>query len=367
MRSAAGRITAICCFTWKRACSGKCGWKNDSARRRLHCRRATVLAFASCADDAAAQCRRARRPAVDRASRKARSAQPRQPKRQDLPPFIPPLTDEDRKAHFRTSRDTPSTTRPINYFVLFDQLEWQAGDAAERHQRRQPWMDRRDRDRLWFRAEGESEAAASEEAQAHVLYGRQVSRWWDVVAGIRQDFRPGPAQTWAAFGVQGLAPYWFEIEATAYIGASGRTHARFEVEYELLLTNRLIVQPLFEAEIFGKSDPERGIGRGPEHDRCWDCVCATSSNGKSRRTSASRGQENGERPPTSRRPRATDRRRASRDRTAALVLEFREGRMIVLWPRPLAEAPVVIAAQLTLGHQRLTSRSSAAVGKSRRS
>ena len=63
-------------------------------------------------------------------------------------------------------------------------------------------------------------------------------------------------------GVQGLAPYWFEIEATGYVGADGRTHARLEVEYELLMTNRLILQPLVELEIFGKSDPERGIGAG---------------------------------------------------------------------------------------------------------
>ena len=59
-----------------------------------------------------------------------------------------------------------------------------------------------------------------------------------------------------------MAPYWFDIEATGYIGASGRTHARFEVEYELLFTNRLVLQPLFEAELVGKSDPERGVGAG---------------------------------------------------------------------------------------------------------
>ena len=83
-----------------------------------------------------------------------------------------------------------------------------------------------------------------------------------MVAGVRQDFRPGPARTWAAIGLQGLAPYWFEVEATAYIGESGRTHFRVETEYELLLTNRLILQPLVELEIYGKSDPERGIGTG---------------------------------------------------------------------------------------------------------
>ena len=94
------------------------------------------------------------------------------------------------------------------------------------------------------------------------MWGRMFSRWWDVVAGVRQDFRPGDPQTWVGVGVQGLAPYWFEVEATGYVGAGGRTLARVEAEYELLLTNRLILQPLAEVEFFGKSDPERGIGAG---------------------------------------------------------------------------------------------------------
>ncbi|MCA1560646.1 MAG: copper resistance protein B [Acidobacteria bacterium] len=83
-----------------------------------------------------------------------------------------------------------------------------------------------------------------------------------MVVGVRQDVRPGPAQTWAAVGIQGLAPYWFEIEGTAYVGVGGRTHFRFETEYELLVRNGLILQPLVEVQIFGKSDPERGIGAG---------------------------------------------------------------------------------------------------------
>jgi copper resistance protein B len=62
--------------------------------------------------------------------------------------------------------------------------------------------------------------------------------------------------------VQGLAPQWFELELTGYLGQSGRTHARVEVEYELLFTNRLILQPLVELELYGKDDPERGIGAG---------------------------------------------------------------------------------------------------------
>ena len=179
----------------------------------------------------------------------------------DLPAFIPRLTDDDRKAAFPDVEGHSMRGNAVNYFVLFDQLEWQTGAGSGVNLDSKGWIGR-DRDRLWFRAEGHGEGTRVGEAQTHALYGRQFSRWWDVVAGVRQDFRPGTPQTWAALGVQGLAPMWFEVEATGYVGASGRTHARFEVEYELLLTNRLVLQPLVEVEVFGKSDPERGVGAG---------------------------------------------------------------------------------------------------------
>src|SRR4030095_157711 len=72
----------------------------------------------------------------------------------------------------------------------------------------------------------------------------------------------GPSQTFAAIGVIGLAPYKFDLEATAYIGESGQTAARFEAEYDTLLTNRLILQWLVEADLYGKDDARRGIGSG---------------------------------------------------------------------------------------------------------
>jgi copper resistance protein B len=180
----------------------------------------------------------------------------------DLPPFIPQLTDDDRKAAFPDVRGHTAHGNSVNYFVLFDQLEWQfARGANGLNVDSRGWVGR-DRDRLWFRAEGDGRGGAVDEAQAHVFYGRQVSRWWDLVAGIRQDVRPGDPQTWAAIGVEGLAPYWFEIEATAYLGAGARTEARLKVEYDLLITNHLILQPLVELDVAGKSDPERGIGAG---------------------------------------------------------------------------------------------------------
>jgi copper resistance protein B len=184
------------------------------------------------------------------------------PPPRDLPPFIPRVTDEDRKAAFPDVDGHAVHDRSMHYFALLDQIEWQTGDGSSGvNVDARGWVGR-DRDRLWLRAEGDGEDGRVGEARTHFLYGRQFSRWWDVVGGVRQDFRPGPAQTWAAIGVQGLAPYRFEVEATAYIGTGGRTQARVEVEYELLVTNRLVLQPQLETEIHGKRDPERDVEAG---------------------------------------------------------------------------------------------------------
>ena len=185
-----------------------------------------------------------------------------QPKK-EYPAGIPPVTDEDRAAAFPDLHHEGHAVHDnaVHYYVLFDQLEFQAGDGTGWNWDTRGWIGR-DVNRFWFRTEGDAENGELSEAEADALYGRAIHRWWDLVAGVRQDFRPGPGRTWAAIGIQGLAPYWFEVAATAYIGESGRTHFRVETEYELLLTNRLVLQPLVEVEIFGKSDPERQIGAG---------------------------------------------------------------------------------------------------------
>jgi len=93
------------------------------------------------------------------------------------------------------------------------------------------------------------------------LYGRAVARWWDVVAGVRQDFQPG-AQTWLAVGVQGLAPGFFEVQATAYLSDAGQTAAHVELDYDLLITNRLVLQPTLEVSLYGKPNASIGVGSG---------------------------------------------------------------------------------------------------------
>lgn len=180
----------------------------------------------------------------------------------ELPPFIPPLTDADRAAAFPDVHGHAAHDRAINAFVLFDQLEWQAGAGANAFSWDTKGWIGRDRTRFWFRSEGDRSGGRTGQAQTHLLYGRQISRWWDLTAGLRLDTLPDTPRGALAIGVQGLAPYWFEVEASAFVEPSGRTHVRVETEYDLLITNRLVLQPLAEFEIYGRADRERLIGAG---------------------------------------------------------------------------------------------------------
>lgn len=179
-----------------------------------------------------------------------------------LPPSIPPVTDADRKAAFPDVQGHPAHDRSINYFVLFDQFEWQSGGGSDAFSWDTKGWVGQDRNRLWFRTEGDRADRRTEQAQVNLLYGRAIARWWDVTAGVRLDTLPDTPRSALALGVQGLAPYWFEVEASAYIEPSGRTHVRFETEYDLLITNRLVLQPLVEFEVYGRADRERLIGTG---------------------------------------------------------------------------------------------------------
>lgn len=176
---------------------------------------------------------------------------------------IPPITDADRAAAFPEFDVKLLHGSSRHSFWLLDQLE--AADTSEGNAISWDaigWVGS-DLNRLWLRSEGQAlDGGGSIDGQIEALYGRAVLPWWDVVAGVRQDVGNGSSRTWAAFGVQGLAPYFFEIEATAYVGESGRTAVSLEADYDLLLTNRLILTWETEANAFGKSDREQVIGSG---------------------------------------------------------------------------------------------------------
>lgn len=176
---------------------------------------------------------------------------------------IPVPTDADRAAAFPPIAHGAMEHAPeINSLLLIDRLEHRDGkDSNGQAWEASGWVGG-NINRLWLRSEGERSNGRTGSSAIEALYGRSVSAWWDVLVGVRQDFRPADSRTWAAVGIQGLAPYKFESSATLYLGSGGQVLATAEVEYDVLLTNRLILQPLLEATVAAKDEPEYGIGRG---------------------------------------------------------------------------------------------------------
>lgn len=118
-------------------------------------------------------------------------------------------------------------------------------------------------DKFYLKAEGDMKQGRVGDSRTELLWSHAISPYWDGQLGLRVDVGSNrPGRNWLAFGVQGLAPYWFEVEATGYLGEQGRTALRLSAEYELLLTQRWVLQPRVETSLYGKEDPDLGIGRG---------------------------------------------------------------------------------------------------------
>ncbi|MEN4953192.1 copper resistance protein B [Stenotrophomonas sp. TWI819] len=176
---------------------------------------------------------------------------------------IPAVTAADRLAAFPPIDHGAMEHAPeIHSLLLVNRLEyWDGQHGSGQAWEASGWVGG-NINRLWLRSEGERSGGRTGSADLEVMYGRSVSPWWDVLVGVKQDFRPADSRTWAAVGIQGLAPYKFETSATAYVGEGGQLAATVEVEYELLLTNRLILQPLLEATFSAKDEPAYRNGAG---------------------------------------------------------------------------------------------------------
>lgn len=176
---------------------------------------------------------------------------------------IPTPDDADRAAAFPALAHGGHAHGPAHYtLVKFDRFEaWDGRDG-----RGQAWEGSAsvggDIHRLWLRSSGERSAGTTTRSSTELRLSRAVAPWWDLVAGLRQDVRPGPSRTRALVGVQGIAPYMFEVSALAYLGEGGHLSARLEAEYDLRFSNRLVLQPLLELELQARDEPARGIGRG---------------------------------------------------------------------------------------------------------
>lgn len=188
------------------------------------------------------------------------------------PAAAPPMPEQ-------TSRSAPAANQPMNmetsspmsapvsdnmafHQILFDQLEYaHSGDANAFVWDMQAWYGR-DYGRIWLKSEGEHQGGRTRDANIDLLWSKPIAAFWDLQAGVRHDIIEGPKRNWAAIGIQGVAPYWFDVQATAYLGVAGRTALRLKAEYQLLLTQRLFLVPEVEANLYGRADREAGRGNG---------------------------------------------------------------------------------------------------------
>ena len=152
----------------------------------------------------------------------------------------------------------------IFYHLLFSQLEGRTnGPANELRWDGAAWIGT-DMNKLWFKSEGFVENGKASDGITEALYDHPIPhlRYFDVQAGVRYDLDSSPGRTWGAIGIEGLAPNFFEFEPTFYFSDGGRVAGRVNGSYDLLITNRLILQPQFELNFYSKRDPSRGIGSG---------------------------------------------------------------------------------------------------------
>lgn len=148
-------------------------------------------------------------------------------------------------------------------FLFVDRLEYAARSGPDVFLWDvQGWLGS-DYNKLWLKPEGEKTVGGNtEHASVDVLYARRILPFWYLQAGVRAEERPGPRRNFGAIGVQGIAPRWFNVEASAYVGRDGELQARLEAENELYFTQRLVLEPRVETLISTRGDPERGLGRG---------------------------------------------------------------------------------------------------------
>lgn len=149
--------------------------------------------------------------------------------------------------------------------LLVDELEYRALAGRDGIGWKGEAWSGGDIDRLVLASEGESAfGKAAERIELRALWRHAVAPYFNLEAGLRQDFRPGPQRRYALIGLDGLAPYWFDVEAQLLLSDHGEARARLEGRTDLRLTNRLILQPAAEVDIAFQDMPDQRIGAGPE-------------------------------------------------------------------------------------------------------
>lgn len=124
-------------------------------------------------------------------------------------------------------------------------------------------------DRIFLRTEGTQLRGRTEDAELQLFYNRRLSEFWDVNIGWRRDFNP-TNRNYGAFGFSGIAPYFFEVEATAYVSEEGTLSARLELSTDLLIARQvfgdngpgLYLRPSVDTNLAAADDRELGTRAG---------------------------------------------------------------------------------------------------------
>jgi len=145
--------------------------------------------------------------------------------------------------------------------TMVDTLEWRPG-SGDGYAWEGEFRYGGDVNRLVLKSEGEGSHGELEGAEVQALYSRAIGPYFDLQAGVRQDFEPRPRRTYATVGLEGLAPYWFELEGALFLSDKGDLSARLGGSYDLRLTQRLILEPRAELTLAASDDAAIGVGSG---------------------------------------------------------------------------------------------------------
>ncbi|WP_415899744.1 copper resistance protein B [Neptuniibacter sp. QD48_11] len=151
---------------------------------------------------------------------------------------------------------------PLLTMITIDQLEKRDANSSKPFAWEVQGWAGYDLDKFVFKTEGERADGETEKAELQLLYSKAIDPYWDIQFGIRHDFYPKPTQDWAVIALQGVAPYYFETDASLFIGEDGQTALRLESEYEMMLTQQWVLSPEIEVNFHGKNDEVREVGSG---------------------------------------------------------------------------------------------------------
>jgi copper resistance protein B len=143
---------------------------------------------------------------------------------------------------------------PVNRMIRFEELEYGFNNG--------------DNPLIWFKTDGKMATSDPEvHGDAQLLYSRLIAPFWELQFGLRGDLAAAEHESTRGrgllvLGLEGLAPYWFEVEPAIFVSHEGDVSARLRATYDLFITQRLIAHPSFKMNVAIQSAPEFGVGSG---------------------------------------------------------------------------------------------------------